>query len=48
LTANSSSTETTDTDTTTGAFVSSVESKSGLALGLGVQGFLGAEYFYFS
>ncbi|CAM3757015.1 hypothetical protein FLGE108171_13775 [Flavobacterium gelidilacus] len=47
LTANSSSTETTDTDTTTGAFVSSVESKSGLALGLGVQGFLGAEYFIF-
>lgn len=33
--------------TTTGTFVSSEEYKSGLGLGLGVQGFLGAEYFIF-
>jgi hypothetical protein len=42
----SNSTKTTVT-TTTGTFVSSVEDKSGLGLGLGVQGFLGAEYFIF-
>jgi len=31
----------------TGTFVSSAENKTGLGLGLGVQGFLGAEYFIF-
>lgn len=47
ITANSSKTEVTNTDTATGIFVSSVENKNGLALGLGVQGFIGAEYFIF-
>ena len=32
---------------TTGAALGSVENKSGLGLGVGVQGFIGAEYFIF-
>lgn len=47
ITIESNSTETTNTNATTGAFVSSSEFKSGLALGLGAQGFIGAEYFLF-
>lgn len=47
INVNSGNDETTLSDTTTGTFVSSVENKSGLGLGLGVQGFLGAEYFIF-
>ena len=46
LTVSSSTTESTLTDSD-GEFISSVENKSGLGLGLGVQGFLGAEYFIF-
>ena len=46
LTVTSGKTETINTNST-GAFVSSVENKDGLGLGLGVQGFLGAEYFIF-
>lgn len=47
LTVSSSKVETTTNDSTTGVFVSSVEEKSGFGFGLGVQGFLGAEYFIF-
>jgi hypothetical protein len=47
ITASSDKNEITTTDATTGTFISSVENKSGLALGLGVQGFIGAEYFIF-
>jgi hypothetical protein len=43
----SGSNETTNTVAANGTFVSSTENKSGLGLGLGVQGFLGAEYFIF-
>ncbi len=44
---NSSKNETTSKNTTTGVFVSSTENKSGFGFGLGVQGFVGAEYFIF-
>jgi len=47
ITVNSTTNEVTENDTTTGTFVQSSEFKSGLGLGLGVQGFLGAEYFIF-
>ncbi len=47
LTLKSLSTEDTDSDATTGAALGSVENKSGLGLGVGVQGFIGAEYFIF-
>lgn len=47
VTISSSKDETTTNVTTSGLFVSSVENKTGLGLGLGVQGFLGAEYFIF-
>lgn len=47
INVSSSTNEQTFTDTTTGTFQNSTEFKSGLGLGLGVQGFLGAEYFIF-
>lgn len=47
VTVSSNTNERTTTDTATGTFIDSEENKSGLALGLGVQGFLGAEYFIF-
>jgi hypothetical protein len=47
LTVNSNTNEVTNTDTTTGVFQDSTEFKSGLGLGVGVQGFIGAEYFIF-
>lgn len=47
VTITSQKNETTTEDAITGVFVSSVENKSGFGLGLGVQGFLGAEYFIF-
>jgi hypothetical protein len=47
VTVSSNTSEVTDNDTTSGTFVQSNEVKSGLGLGLGVQGFLGAEYFIF-
>ena len=47
VTITSQKNETTTENATTGVFVSSVENKSGFGLGLGVQGFLGAEYFIF-
>lgn len=39
--------ETTETLDTDGSFVQSTDFKSGLDLGVGIQGFLGAEYFIF-
>lgn len=47
INVNSSTNEQTYTDTASGVFQNSTENKSGLGLGLGVQGFLGAEYFIF-
>jgi hypothetical protein len=47
FTVKSTKDEVTANDATSGTFVSSTEVKSGLGLGLGVQGFLGAEYFIF-
>ncbi|WP_445722109.1 hypothetical protein [Flavobacterium sp.] len=47
ITVKSSKNETTFTNISDGEFVQSVENKSGLGLGLGVQGFIGAEYFIF-
>ncbi|MGA9639118.1 hypothetical protein [Flavobacterium sp.] len=47
VTISSKTTDATTTATTTGTFVSSTEVKDGFGLGLGVQGFLGAEYFIF-
>ncbi|VXC36308.1 conserved exported hypothetical protein [Flavobacterium sp. 9AF] len=47
LTTAFSNEKNTTTDTQTGDFISSVEEKSGLDLGVGVQGFIGAEYFIF-
>jgi len=47
LTTAFSNEEATTTDTETGDFLSSVEEKSGLDLGAGIQGFIGAEYFVF-
>ncbi|UOX32338.1 hypothetical protein LXD69_09770 [Flavobacterium sediminilitoris] len=47
LTANSSNSETTFNAISDGEFIQSTENKSGLGLGLGIQGFLGAEYFIF-
>jgi hypothetical protein len=44
---NSSTNEQINTNTTNGSFQNSTKVKSGLGLGLGVQGFLGAEYFIF-
>ena len=46
ITVTSGKDEQTETDTD-GTFLSSREEKDGLGLGLGVQGFLGAEYFIF-
>ena len=43
----SGSTEISYTDDATGVFDGSEKNKTGLGLGLGVQGFLGAEYFIF-
>lgn len=43
----SGSTEITQTDDLTGVYEGSSKEKKGLGLGLGVQGFLGAEYFIF-
>ncbi|MFD2910169.1 hypothetical protein ACFSX9_15670 [Flavobacterium ardleyense] len=47
LSIKSNSSETTTTFISNSALVSSVEVKSGLGLGIGVQGFVGAEYFIF-
>lgn len=47
LTLSSLTTEVTDSGTPGGAGDGSVETKSGLGIGLGVQGFIGAEYFIF-
>ena len=47
VTMSSSSIKTNTADTTTGLFVSNVETKSGFGIGLAVQGFVGAEYFIF-
>lgn len=47
LAINSTKNTNTTNVTATGTLVNSTEVKSGLGLGLGVQGFLGAEYFIF-
>lgn len=47
ISLNSGSSETTTTEIVTETFVSSTEVKNGLGFGLGVQSFLGAEYFIF-
>lgn len=47
ITVKSETNEESASDPVDGAFISSVETKSGLGLGLGAQGFLGAEYFIF-
>jgi hypothetical protein len=47
LTVNSSKEEINTVADADGTFISNVENKSGLGFGLGVQGFIGAEYFIF-
>jgi len=47
VTINSNKTETNTVDANDGTFIMNEEVKSGLGLGLGVQGFIGAEYFIF-
>lgn len=47
LTVTSVTTEDTFSDAVDGTAFGSVETKSGLGLGIGVQGFIGAEYFIF-
>ena len=47
LTLTSTTTEESDSDVLDGTALGSIETKSGLGLGIGVQGFIGAEYFIF-
>ncbi|NJM78794.1 MAG: hypothetical protein HC854_02725 [Flavobacterium sp.] len=47
LTANSNNNKVTITEINDGSFFQSTEVKSGLGIGFGIQGFLGAEYFIF-
>ncbi len=47
LTLKSTTVEVTETDLLDGSFIGSAEAKTGLGLGIGVQGFIGAEYFIF-